>query len=167
MARAQVAILDSGDLFPSLTFTTVGGNSLNIPDDLAGKWSVVLLYRGDWCRYCRQQLLDYQVHAELYKKLDIQVIAASVDSLEKAQTTVDQLHLTYPVAYGLDAKEISSALGVYYDDAQYPPYIHATGFLLSPGGKVFNAAYSSRSIGRLTAQDAATLVEIVRSRESK
>lgn len=167
MAREKVAILDSGDLFPSLTFTTVDGNSLTIPGDLAGKWSVVLFYRGDWCRYCRQQLMDYQVHSELYKKLDIQVVAASVDSLEKAQSTVAQLQLTYPVGYGLDAKAISTALGAYYDDAQNPPYVHATGFLLTPSGTVFNAAYSSRSIGRLTAQDAATLVEIVRSRERK
>lgn len=112
-------------------------------------------------------MLDYQVHTELYKKLDIQVVAASVDPLEKAQTTVEHLHLTYPVGYGLDAKEISSILGAYYDNAQDPPYIHATGFLLSPSGTVFNAIYSSRSIGRLTAQDATTLVEIVRSRERK
>ena len=90
-------------------------------------------------------------------------MAASVDPLEKATEMVINLGLTFPIGYGLDAKDISRLLGAYYEEN--PLYLHATGFLLTPAGKVFDAVYSSRSIGRLTPQDVATLVEIVRSRE--
>ena len=105
------------------------------------------------------------MQAELFKKLDIQVVAASVDPLEAAAKTVEQLGLTYPVAYGLDANSVSATTGAYYEDT--PRHLHATGFLLAPSGKVFTAVYSCRSIGRLTPDDATSMVEIVRSREAK
>lgn len=162
MARENVHLLDSGDMFPSLEITTVSGNRLMIPEDLVGKWSVVLFYRGDWCRQDRQQLLDFQLRTDVLKKLEIQVVAASCESLDNAQATVNQLRLTFPVGYGLDAKAISGLVGAFYDETQETPFLHATGFLLTPTGKVFNAVYSSRSIGRFTAQDAATLVEFIR-----
>ena len=165
MPREQVPILDAGDIFPALEMDTVSGERLRATADLAGKWAVILFYRGDWCRYCRQQLLDFQVSEELFRKLDIQVVAASVDPLDKAQKTVQELGLTFQVGYGLDAKAVSALTGAFYEDS--PRHLHATGFLVSPSGKVFNAVYSSRSIGRLTAQDVATIVEIVRNREKQ
>jgi hypothetical protein len=48
MPRMTDAILDSGDVFPKMTFHKVGGGQLTLPDDLAGHWGVVLLYRGHW-----------------------------------------------------------------------------------------------------------------------
>ena len=48
MSRMSEAILDSGDAFPAIAFNKVGGGQLNLPDDLAGQWGVVLLYRGHW-----------------------------------------------------------------------------------------------------------------------
>ncbi len=40
--------LDSGDAFRHLTFSLVDGDTLNLPEDLAGHWSVVLFFRGHW-----------------------------------------------------------------------------------------------------------------------
>lgn len=48
MAREQGPMLDVGDAFPSLEFATVGEDSLTIPADTLGKWTVLILYRGDW-----------------------------------------------------------------------------------------------------------------------
>jgi hypothetical protein len=46
MAQTSVQKLDDHDAFPSIAFPLVGGGSMNLPDDLKGKWSVVLVYRG-------------------------------------------------------------------------------------------------------------------------
>lgn len=108
-------------------------------------------------------MLDYQTHAELLKKLDILVVAASVDSRETATKTIEGLKLTFPIGYGLDAKAISEKIGAYYDAKSL--YLHATSFLLKPNSMVFNAVYSSLAIGRFGPQEAASLVEIVRSRK--
>jgi hypothetical protein len=48
MAREQGPMLDAGDLFPSMKFATVGGDSLTISADTLGKWTALIFYRGDW-----------------------------------------------------------------------------------------------------------------------
>lgn len=48
MPRMTDKMLDSGDRFPSLEMNQVGGGTLCLPDDLAGDWGVILLYRGHW-----------------------------------------------------------------------------------------------------------------------
>ena len=105
------------------------------------------------------------MQTELLKKLEILVVAMSVDPLEKAAETVKNLKLTFPVAYGLDAKSISAKIGAFYEAKSL--YLHATSFLLKPDGTVFNSVYSSLALGRFGPGDAASLVEIVRSREQK
>ncbi len=40
--------LNNGDLFPSVSGLSVGGDSLTIPNDLKQEWNVVLFYRGHW-----------------------------------------------------------------------------------------------------------------------
>ena len=48
MARAGTTILDTGDYFPEMEFAVVGGGEMTLPAIFIGKWSVFLLYRGQW-----------------------------------------------------------------------------------------------------------------------
>lgn len=48
MAQPQPRKLDSGDAFPALEFRLLDGSALNLPEAWAGRWGVVLLYRGHW-----------------------------------------------------------------------------------------------------------------------
>ena len=48
----QMTVLQPGDPFPSLTVALPGGRALRLPDALAGRFGVVLYYRGSWCPYC-------------------------------------------------------------------------------------------------------------------
>ncbi len=40
--------LENGEKFPRLAAERVGGGSMTIPDDLSGRWAVLLFYRGHW-----------------------------------------------------------------------------------------------------------------------
>ncbi len=40
--------LENNQLFPTIVAPTVGGGKMTIPADLAGSWSVLLFYRGEW-----------------------------------------------------------------------------------------------------------------------
>ena len=40
--------LDTGEVFPSLTLQLVDDQSLTVPDDMDGKYKVILFYRGHW-----------------------------------------------------------------------------------------------------------------------
>jgi len=48
MAREQGILLDSGDVFPNIEFQTVEGKGVRLPADVAGKWTALIFYRGDW-----------------------------------------------------------------------------------------------------------------------
>lgn len=86
-----------------------------------------------------------------FEKKDVQVIAASADSWDQALGTAERYKLTFGIGYGLKPKEISALTGAFYNEKEN--YIHATGFIVGPDGKIENAVYSSRSIGRLVAKD--------------
>ncbi len=86
-----------------------------------------------------------------FTRKNIQVTAASADSWEKALQTVERYRLTFRIGYGLNPPEISALTGAFYNAKEN--YLHATGFILGPDGKIESAVYSSRSIGRLVAED--------------
>lgn len=49
MAQPQPKKLDSGDAFPRLDpIRTLAHGTLSLPGAVAGKWGVILFYRGHW-----------------------------------------------------------------------------------------------------------------------
>ena len=40
--------LDTGDPFPEISFNSITGYNFKLPNDFAGSWGIVLLYRGEW-----------------------------------------------------------------------------------------------------------------------
>lgn len=96
-------------------------------------------------------MLDFQKNSRNFEKKNIQVIAASADPWGKALQTVERYKLTFTVGYGLVPREISALTGAFFNEKEN--YLHATGFIIGPDGKIENAVYSSRSIGRLVAGD--------------
>jgi peroxiredoxin len=165
MARAGSTILDAGDLFPKLTFKLTNGTEIETPTDLEHRWNVVLFNRGHWCPFCIAQLKSFQSGLEKLTAEGIGVLSASVDSLEKAKETQASTGATFPIAYGLPAKETAAAIGAFYDaaPAHTAPYIQSTGFVLAPDGKIVVSVYSSGAIGRLVWQDVLGLVQYVKS----
>ena len=96
-------------------------------------------------------MLDFQKNIKEFEKKNIQVIAASADSWEQALNTTERYKITFKIGYGLNPREISGLTGAFYNEKEN--YIHAAGFIIGPDGKIENAVYSSRSIGRLVAKD--------------
>jgi len=107
-------------------------------------------------------LADYQSLLKEYESEQITIIAGSVDPIEKAKGTVEKNGVTYPVAYGMNAEQVSRTTGAYYDTERQ--YIHATGFLIRPDNTVEVACYSSGPVGRFVAQDVLGLVKFYKSR---
>lgn len=102
---------------------------------------------------------------EAFRAEHIQLFAVSVDPIDKAKETTEKLGLTYPVAYGVNAKEISAKTGAFYEPEKN--FLHATGFVIRPNRTVAVACYSTGPIGRLEAQHALNLVKFYKSRQGK
>ena len=84
------------------------------------------------------------------------VLAGSVDSFTEAQKTVNELGLTFPVAYGLDLEATIQALGGFYH--QDKAFLQPSNFVLRPSGTIEVASYSSGPIGRQKAADVLAMV---------
>ena len=67
--------------------------------------------------------------------------------------------ITYPFAYGLNAIDIASRYGAFYDKNK--EFLHATGFILTPKGTVCNAVYATGSTGRYFAADTLKHIEVM------
>lgn len=87
----------------------------------------------------------------------IAVVAASTDPRDKAEATVQEHSLTYPIGYGLPLEETAATLGAFYEPTRR--VLHATGLVLKPDGTIAVAQYSSGPIGRLVWQDIVGLVQ--------
>ncbi len=96
-------------------------------------------------------MLDFQKHLKEFEKKDIQVIAASTDKWTEAIQTVEMYRIAFKIGFGLDPREVSSLTGAFYNEKEN--YLHATGFIIGPDGRIEDAVYSTRSIGRLMARD--------------
>ncbi len=97
-------------------------------------------------------------------KEDVKIFAGSVDSLDKAKEAIEKASATYPVAYGMDAIEISKITGAYYDQEKI--YLHPTGFLIRPDNTIDVACYSSGPVGRIVAKNVLGLVKFYKKQKT-
>ena len=155
--------LRNGQLFPPLAVPAVGGGTISLPDDLAGSYGVVLIYRGSWCPYCNAQLAAFSRAAGALTELGVKVVALSVDDEETSAALAAKHKLRFPVGHSADAGKVAAATGAYVNDD--PRYLQSAGFVLDPEGKVIVSVYSSGAIGRLLPGDVAGLVDYLKSQQ--
>jgi peroxiredoxin len=153
-------LLEPGDRFPSVVVALPGGDTLTLPDALAGHYGVVLLLRGAWCPYCNAQLRAFQRGQERLAELGVSVVALSVDDEPTTAELTAGHGLTFPVGHSADAAALHDALGAFVN--RDPVYLQSTGFVLDPDGRVIVGVYSSGAIGRLVPDDVAGLVRYLR-----
>ena len=156
-----MTLLNPGDPFPLITVHRAGGGDIELPGELAGHFGVVLFYRGSWCPYCNAQLAAFQRAHESLQRVDVKVVALSVDDEATAKALVAKHNLTFPVGHSADARAIANVTGAFVNPD--PVHLQSTGFLLDPAGRVVVSVYSSGAIGRLVPADVIGTVEYLRS----
>ena len=100
---------------------------------------------------------------EQFKQENVDVIALSVDPLDKAKEMVQRVNATFPVAYGLQVPQDAEKVGAYWEERR--KIIHATNFIVDPDSKVTQACYSTGPIGRIVAQDALRSIATAKKRK--
>ena len=155
-----MSVLSPGDLFPVLDVRLVGGQTLALPDALAGSYGVVLFNRGAWCPFCTIQLRQFERAQERLTEIGVQVVSLSVDDEVTATALVEENKLTFAVGHSVDGRHLAELTGAFVNND--PVYLQATGFVLDPEGRVLVSSYSSGAIGRLTAEDTLGLVRYVK-----
>jgi peroxiredoxin len=108
-------------------------------------------------------LADFQSHIEEFKRENVDLVALSVDPLDRAKETVEKLRLTFPVAYGLEVPADAEKIGAFWEERR--KIIHATNFILDHDKKVVDACYSIGPVGRIVAADALSHIQFFKKRK--
>jgi len=146
-----------GDDFPSLTVQTTHG-TLNIPEDIHGKWCVLFSHPADFTPVCTTEFVAFQKRYQAFKELDCQLIGMSIDQVFahikwvqwiKSELNVD---IEFPIIAANDA--IASQLGMLHPD-KGSNTVRAV-FIIDPLSKVRLIMYYPQEIGR-------NIDEIIRS----
>jgi peroxiredoxin len=156
MRESEMPLLHVGDPFPPLGLTQPGGEALALPGAFAGNFSVVLFYRGSWCRYCVEQLRAFQRASVRLAEAGIEVAALSVDDETTTAELIGKYGLTFAVGHSADAIALSAETGAFAN--LDPPYLQSTGFVLDSTGNVIISVYSCGAIGQLVPDDVLELV---------
>ena len=105
-------------------------------------------------------MVDFDGAGSLLETLGASVVALSVDDKDTTAGLAQSLQLrTVRMLHSADMAEVSSLTGACSEEAR--GILHATGFILAPGGKVAQACYSTGPIGRFTALDTMRIIRFV------
>ena len=91
----------------------------------------------------------------------IQVVSASVDPLDKAESTARDLALSYPVGHSLPMEATAEILGAFYEVRR--AILQATGMVIRPDTTIAVACYSTGPIGRLDVDDVLRVVRFYKA----
>jgi len=105
-------------------------------------------------------LADFQRQYEAFKSEGVGLLAGSVDVLQNTLKMINDLNLSFPIAYGLNLQATISSIGGFYEPEKQ--FLQPSGFLIRPGGSVEVAVYSSGPVGRLSAENVLSLVRYYR-----
>lgn len=154
--------LNPGDNFPHINLDIVGGESLQIPQDLGGQFNIVLFYRGHWWPYCRRLLAGYEALIDQFKELGTEIVAASVDDEKKTSEVAEPL--SFPIGYGVTRSQ-ADLMGSWWDETR--DFIQPSEFIISQSGKLMTSAYSNSPVGRMDPKETLTLLKFLADRKKQ
>jgi peroxiredoxin len=100
-----------------------------------------------------------------FQQENVDVVALSVDTLDKAKEMAQRINATFPIGYGLKVPDDADKVGAYWEDRR--KIIHATNFIIDSDKKVVDACYSIGPIGRIVAADALSHIQFFKKRKQQ
>jgi alkyl hydroperoxide reductase subunit AhpC len=110
-------------------------------------------------------LADYQAHIDQFNKENVEIIALSVDPLDKAKEMAERVKSTFAIGYGLKVPEDADKVGAYWEERRQ--IIHATNFIIDADKKVTQACFATGPIGRIVAPDALRSIQGAKRRKAQ
>jgi len=149
--------LDAGAAMPELSLPKVGGGDVRIGGKRDG-WQLVVVYRGLHCPICKRYLTKLEGLKPGFEENQAEVVAVSGDPREKAEAEVEELGLSFDVAYDLSPEQMRT-LGLYVSNPRSPEetdrqFPEPGLFLINPQGQaqvidVSNAPFSRPDLENL------------------
>ena len=103
-------------------------------------WKLVVVYRGKHCPICTKYLNTLETVLPSFYDNGVDVIAVSADSKEQLEGHLEELDVSFPIAYGLTVEQMNT-LGVYISDPRSEketdhPFAEPAVFVVNSEGKI-------------------------------
>ena len=103
----------AGGSFPTIMIKTVNNGEVDLGKPQNGKdWKMVVVYRGKHCPMCTNYLKQLEHLKDRFSDLGVDIIAVSADPQSKSSVHIQEMKLTFPVAYDLSIEQMET-LGLY------------------------------------------------------
>ncbi|WP_394221743.1 redoxin domain-containing protein [Alteromonas gracilis] len=102
--------------FPEVSATLSSGEAVSLTDKEEGcDWKMVVVYRGKHCPICTKYLNKLEDFKGRLREINVDVVAVSGDSKAQLDEHLDDLSITFPIAYGLSQDDMKK-LGLYISE---------------------------------------------------
>jgi len=102
--------------FPEVSATLSSGEAVSLTDKEEGcDWKMVVVYRGKHCPICTKYLNKLEDFKGRLREINVDVVAVSGDSKAQLDEHLDDLSITFPIAYGLSQSDMEK-LGLYISE---------------------------------------------------
>lgn len=120
--------LQSGATFPQLQCPTLDNQTVTLGEPQKNTsqdsehtldWQLLVVYRGQHCPLCTRYLKELETLKDKFFALGVDVLAVSADSEAQAKKYVQDIEVSFPVAYGLSIEQMQT-LGLYISEPRSP-----------------------------------------------
>ena len=154
-----------GQQVPALSFPLTGSGQFSLNEPAPEHFTIVIFYRGLHCPICRGQLSDFQGKLDDFAELGVDVVAVSMDTLERAKQTKEDWRLDrLKVGYGL-SEDDARTWGLFLSDAikeTEPVVFNEPGMaIVRPNGELYHWSVQTAPFGRAKAADLAGVLKFI------
>ncbi|MFA0961278.1 peroxiredoxin-like family protein [Roseivirga sp. BDSF3-8] len=140
------------DKTPSTTVELLPGGQTDLSAWTQARFKIIFFYRGYHCPVCRLYLHDIQVKLNDFRQMNIEVIAVSCDTAERAALARDEWHMPdLTIGYGMDP-DSAREWGLYLSDGRgnlEPDLFSEPGiFILNSDGTLYASVIQTMPFSR-------------------
>ena len=142
----------TGDLIPRFTFETLNGGVWGSRSPSAGMFRLLVIYRGMWCPFCKEQLQELNALHDSFTDAGVTPVAVSADTRARAEISrneyaLDQLRIGYEMPIGV-AREMGVFISAGIKSKEMPLFCEPACFLLNAENQIQAAWIASNAFAR-------------------
>jgi len=142
-----------GNVAPILEVKTLNGNIWKLADQTPENYTMLVFYRGLHCPICEQYITDLEKKLDAFKKLGVEAIAISGDTIEKAQQFQAKANIkNTTIGYDLTPDEMRR-WGLYLTKGHFETepalFSEPAVFLIKPDCRLYFANIGTHPFSRL------------------
>lgn len=167
--KPENMVKKTGLYIPAITFDCLNGDSWSSNVQCRSRFTLLVTYRGPWCKFCQKQLTILEQLANEFTENSVELVVVSMGDKRLAQEMQSKLKLEgINIGYGLTLEQARS-LGLFISSKQQPhePNIFSEPgtYLLDNNKTVLATWIASNAYARVNPRDVLDYIKFVTNKK--